>query len=72
MKHPRTTLVAVAALLTTSQLLAALLLGFRLSKSRQTYNWSLPRLNSSAVRYAATDAWVGREIYMAMDKLGCI
>ncbi len=52
--------------------LAALLLGFRITKSGQRYNWALPRLRQSAIRYAATDAWVGRELYLVMRERGCI
>lgn len=52
--------------------LTALLLGFRISKSKRSYNWSVPDLRRSAVRYAATDAWVGRELYLAMKKHNCI
>ena len=52
--------------------LAALLLGFRITKSSRRYNWALPRLRQSAIRYAATDAWVGRELYLVMRERGCI
>ncbi len=52
--------------------LAALLLGFRVSKREQTSNWSKNELTESQLRYAATDAWVGREIYLHMDGLGLI
>ncbi len=41
--------------------LAALLLGFRISKGARTSNWARENLTSAQVRYAATDAWVGRE-----------
>jgi ribonuclease D len=52
--------------------LTALLLDFRITKSRQKYNWATHRLNKSAIQYAATDAWVGRELYLSMKKLGLI
>jgi ribonuclease D len=52
--------------------LAALLLGFRVSKREQTSNWAKNELTESQVRYAATDAWLGREIYLHMDGLGLI
>jgi ribonuclease D len=52
--------------------LAALLLGFRVSKREQTSNWAKNELTESQLRYAATDAWLGREIYLHMDKLGLI
>jgi len=47
--------------------LAALLLGFRISKREQTSNWAKNDLTESQLRYAATDAWLGREIYLHMD-----
>ncbi|NOU36374.1 MAG: 3'-5' exonuclease domain-containing protein 2 [Kiritimatiellaceae bacterium] len=52
--------------------LAALLLGFRVSKREQTSNWAKNELTESQIRYAATDAWLGREIYRHMDGLGLI
>jgi len=52
--------------------LAALLLGFRVSKREQTSNWAKPELTESQLRYAATDAWLGREIYLHMNRLGLI
>ncbi|MFA7257406.1 MAG: 3'-5' exonuclease [Kiritimatiellales bacterium] len=52
--------------------LAALLLRFRISKREQTSNWARNELTESQLRYAATDAWLGREIYLHMQKLGLI
>lgn len=52
--------------------LAALLLGFRISKREQTSNWAKNELTESQLRYAATDAWLGREIYLHMNDLGLI
>ncbi len=46
--------------------LAALLLGFRVSKGAQTTNWEKPELSERQLRYAATDAWVCRELYLAL------
>ena len=43
--------------------LAALVLGFRISKSAQTSNWDADHLNEKQTLYAATDAWVCLEIY---------
>lgn len=43
--------------------LAALLLGFRVSKGSQTSNWDQRTLTRVQLEYAATDAWVGRELY---------
>jgi ribonuclease D len=52
--------------------MAALLLGVRIGKSCRTYNWALPNLRPSAIQYAATDAWVSRELYLAMQEHGCL
>jgi len=49
--------------------LAALLLGFRVSKNAQTSNWAQKTLTRIQIEYAATDAWVGRELYHRLDKL---
>ncbi len=49
--------------------LAAVVLGLRISKSAQTTNWAKNELTRSQIRYAATDAWVGRELYLALMKL---
>ena len=43
--------------------LAGLLLQGRVSKAAQVTNWACPKLNNKQVRYAATDAWISREIY---------
>lgn len=43
--------------------LAALLLGFRISKAAQTSNWEAATLTKKQLEYAATDAWVCLEIY---------
>ena len=47
--------------------LAALLLDYRISKGAQTSNWSNKVLTETQVSYAATDAWVSREIYMKLE-----
>ncbi len=52
--------------------LTAVLLKFRISKSAQTSNWEAPELTPGQVSYAATDAWVGREIYRRMQELGYV
>ncbi|WP_147820102.1 3'-5' exonuclease [Salidesulfovibrio onnuriiensis] len=52
--------------------LAANLLGFRISKSAQCSNWAKEKLSKQQVAYAATDAWVSREIYLAMQSLGLV
>ena len=52
--------------------LTALLLHFRISKSRQCTNWARLDLDEKALSYAATDAWVGRQIYLSMKNISCI
>jgi ribonuclease D len=49
--------------------LAALLLGFRISKSAQTSNWEADRLDAKQVSYAATDAWVCLKIYEILKRI---
>ena len=49
--------------------LAAVVLGLRISKSAQTSNWAKNELSRSQIRYAATDAWIGRELYLALMKI---
>ncbi len=44
--------------------LTALTLGVRISKSAQLSNWARPELTAKQVSYAATDAWVSREVYL--------
>lgn len=43
--------------------LAAMLLGGRISKAAQVSNWARAELDKKQIRYAATDAWISREIY---------
>ena len=50
--------------------LAGMLLGFRISKRAQVSNWAKPVLSESQIQYAATDAWVSRELYLHMQNLG--
>jgi len=47
--------------------LAAVFLGVRISKGAQTSNWSKDVLTRQQIQYAATDAWVGRKLYLAQD-----
>jgi ribonuclease D len=49
--------------------LAAVVLGLRISKSAQTTNWAKDELTQSQIRYAATDAWVGRELYLQLSRI---
>jgi ribonuclease D len=46
--------------------LSGMVLGFRISKRQQTSNWEAQTLNEAQLRYAATDAWVAREIYLKL------
>ncbi|MGZ0653967.1 3'-5' exonuclease [Coraliomargarita sp. W4R72] len=43
--------------------LAGLLLNGRISKAAQVSNWARVDLDNKQIRYAATDAWISREIY---------
>ena len=49
--------------------LAAQLLGFRVSKGAQCSNWERGELTPAQILYAATDAWVCREIFLELEKL---
>ncbi|MFU8847580.1 MAG: 3'-5' exonuclease [Opitutales bacterium] len=44
--------------------LTGLLMGGRISKAAQVSNWARPELDQKQIRYAATDAWVSRELYV--------
>ena len=46
--------------------LAAIVLKVRISKSQQLSDWESPVLSEAQKSYAATDAWVCREIYHAL------
>lgn len=46
--------------------LAAIVLGFRISKSQQLSNWEAPTLSEAQQIYAATDAWTALEIYKTL------
>jgi len=43
--------------------LAAIVLGFRISKRQQVTNWEADQLSEEQKLYAATDAWVCHEIF---------
>ncbi|WP_208597640.1 3'-5' exonuclease [Desulfogranum mediterraneum] len=49
--------------------LAAAVLDFRISKSARTSNWANDQLSQAQLQYAATDAWVGREIFIRLSEL---
>jgi ribonuclease D len=52
--------------------LTGLFLGFRISKGAQTSNWAMPRLTPKQITYAATDAWVCRELYLKFEQAGIL
>ena len=43
--------------------MTAIILGVKISKAQQLSNWEAEHLSESQRRYAATDAWVCREMY---------
>jgi ribonuclease D len=49
--------------------LAAVVCGIRISKSARTTNWASADLTPQQILYAATDAWIGREIYHRLEAL---
>ena len=52
--------------------LAGLLLGYRVPKGAKTTNWAAPHLTPAQIAYAATDAWVCRELYLKFEATGMI
>jgi ribonuclease D len=52
--------------------LAAVLLGFRITKGEQRSNWDSEALSRKQISYAATDAWVGREIFLRLQEMGVV
>jgi len=49
--------------------LAAIILGIRISKSQQLTNWETDKLEEAQKTYAATDAWVGHQIFSRLNEL---
>ena len=49
--------------------LTAACMGIRISKRAQRSNWGRQRLSPSQIKYAATDAWASRQIYLALARL---
>jgi len=52
--------------------LAGLFLGYRVPKGAKTTNWAAARLSAQQITYAATDAWVCRELYLKFEALGLL
>ena len=46
--------------------MTAIILGVKISKAQQLSNWEAERLSDSQQHYAATDAWVCREMYQKL------
>ncbi len=46
--------------------MAAIVLGVKVSKTQQLSNWEAETLSDSQRKYAATDAWICREMYMKL------
>lgn len=54
------------------RMLAAIVLGVRVSKSQQLSNWEAESLSFAQIDYAAIDAWVCREIYLKLNAINPI
>ena len=52
--------------------LAGLFLGVRIPKGARTSNWAAANLSAAQVTYAATDAWVCRELYLEFRSRGLL
>lgn len=50
--------------------LCAIFMGARISKGAQVSNWSRSDLSEAQITYAATDAWVSREVYLRLRERG--
>jgi ribonuclease D len=48
--------------------LAAIVLGVRISKAQQLSNWENDVLTAKQIRYAATDSWVTRRIFVELKR----
>ena len=46
--------------------MSAIILGYRISKTQQLSNWEAETLTEAQCKYAATDAWVCREMYIKL------
>lgn len=52
--------------------LSANLLGVRISKGAQCSNWARDYLSNKQIIYAATDAWISRELYLKFVEIGVL
>jgi Ribonuclease D len=52
--------------------LSANLMGVRISKGAQCSNWAREALSTKQIVYAATDAWISRELYLRFVELGVL
>lgn len=52
--------------------LAGIFLRCRIPKGARTSNWAAPRLSTAQITYAATDAWVCRELFLHFQTLGML
>ncbi len=48
--------------------MSAIILGVRISKTQQLSNWEAETLSESQCKYAATDAWVCREMFFRLKR----
>lgn len=48
--------------------MAAITLGLKISKAQRLSNWEAASLTPAQQLYAATDAWISREIYMKLTR----
>lgn len=52
--------------------LAGIFLSCRVTKGARTSNWAATTLSPTQIVYAATDAWIGRELYLRFKSLGMV
>jgi ribonuclease D len=52
--------------------LAGIFLGSRIPKGSKTSNWAARELSPAQMTYAATDAWVCRELFLRFEALGLL
>ncbi len=52
--------------------LAGIFLGSRIPKGAKTTNWAARHLTPQQIAYAATDAWVCRELYLRFKQLALV